>query len=165
MVDRGPTRLGEILRELAGNEMRAAMVQADLKTSAYFETQFIGANDQDAGKLMAKFESKIRGLPLAIEEWFVSQSPHPYWRALALRYPRMLRTFNDYTRFGVEDGVAIMNAYMPPEATTNILLASWVALQDGATLAGDLLAASEPTATCSTFEHRRIFGPSNPTEL
>jgi hypothetical protein len=97
---------------------------------------------------MNNLQERLRSAPAEIENWFVESPPHPYWRAVALRYPQMLRQLNEYSRFGVENGVAIMNAYLPTQGAGNLIAASWIALQPGATTAeASGSSVSTPTAT------------------
>ncbi len=137
LLANSPPRLRSVLRDMLGQDMRAGLVQMHLEPSWYTELQLIGASDQDAGRIAAELEQQAGQLPSEIEGWFAGQTPHAHWSRLALRYPQMLRTLNGYSRFGVERGVAISNAYLPTEAAHNLLLASWIAMQESATLAGN----------------------------
>ncbi len=134
LFNHGPAGMSEQLTQLLGGDMRGFSLQMRLEPQWYVETRFIGANDQEAGKVLARKEQWLRSLPPAVESQLVSTTPHPHWRALALRFPQMLRSLVEHTRFGVEHGTAIMNLYLPSEAANNILLASWIALQPGANL-------------------------------
>ncbi len=140
-----PRRLASQLTSLLGTDVRAALIQTRLEPQWYVETQLVGLQDRDTGRVSEELRQRILGASTAVEEWFVTESAHPYWRPLALRFPQMLRTVSDQARFGIENGIAIANLYLPKEAASNVLLASWNALQDGATLASDA-AATAPTA-------------------
>jgi hypothetical protein len=132
-----PKRLASRLRDLLEVDSRAALLQTRFEPVWYVETQLIGLSDREAPRLSESLRQKVSGAPTAVEEWFVSEQPHPYWRSLAIRYPQMLRALAEQTRFGIEGGAAVSNAYLPPEAATNILLSSWIASQEGATLISD----------------------------
>lgn len=146
----GPTGIGEQLTQLLGGEMRGFGLQMRLEPQWYVETRFMGANDQEAGKVLARQEQWLRSLPPAVESQLESSTPHPHWRALALRFPQMLRSLVEHTRFGVEHGTAIMNSYLPSEAANNILLASWLALQPGANLVANATVTSDTAAAQMT---------------
>lgn len=139
-----PPRLTEQLKNLLSSNTVAALAQSRLEPHWYIEAQVIGNADRDAPQLAARLQTELSNAPARIEAWFVEQSPHPYWRGLAIRFPQMLRMVSEYARFGVEDGVAIMNAYLPTEAAPNVLVSSWIALQPGATLTGDGAAPATP---------------------
>jgi hypothetical protein len=126
-----PAQLASHVREQLGGDMRAFSLRMNFDPLWYVEAQSIGAHDREAGKVLARLQQQMLGLPNRFESQLLSHSPHPYWRAIALRFPQMLRTYNEYTRFGVEDGRAIINTYLPSEAASNILLAGWSALQYG----------------------------------
>jgi serine/threonine protein kinase len=130
VLHRLPSRLAAQAREWLGGDVRGFAVQVHWESKWYFEARVVGTNDADAGKVMARQQRLVQALPANIEQWLVQHVPAPYWRALALRYPQMLRTAVEYTRFGVENGTALMNCYLPSEGGANLLLASWVALQD-----------------------------------
>ncbi|MCA9128773.1 MAG: hypothetical protein KDB22_16925, partial [Planctomycetales bacterium] len=128
-----PKRLASVLDDWFSGGMRAGLLQSQFSPQWYWELQVIGQSDREAGKAAMSLESQLRSMPQQIEAWFATEPPHASWRAIALRYPRMLELFGNYARFGVEDGVAIGNGYLPPEAASNLLFASWLALQPGAT--------------------------------
>lgn len=138
ILESGPPRLGDRLKELLGVDTRAGLMETSVGNDWYWELQLIGTSDREAGSILANLQNITQSAPEKIEAWFVDESPHPFWRSLAFRFPQMLRATNRYVRFGIEDGAAIMNAYLPTDAAPNLLMASWIAVQEGATLAGGL---------------------------
>lgn len=151
LLTQSPTRLSARLREHLGTDMRAALVQMQFAPQWYVESRFVGASDRDAGRISEQLRSSILQAGTHVEEWLAAEPAHSFWRPLAIRYPQMLRAFGEHSRFGVENGIAIANAYLPSEAAPNILLASWIAMQPGATLnesgaamAGTSAAVSKP---------------------
>ncbi len=137
ILAQAPPRLSRGLRDLLQVDTRAALVQTRFEPQWYVEMQLAGTSEREAPRLNELLHQRISGAAGALEEWFVSEQPHPYWRSLAIRYPQMLRVFAEQSRFGIENGVAVANAYLPSEAATNILLSTWIAAQEGATLASD----------------------------
>lgn len=152
-----PKRFATRTRELLEGDSRAALIQMRLEPAWYVETQLIGLSEREAPKLSESLRQRILNASTAVEEWFVSEQPHPYWRPLAIRYPQMLRTLAEQSRFGTEGGAAVANVYLPPEAAANILLSSWIASQEGATLASDMVpetvATAPPTKPLSIEEY------------
>ncbi len=128
-----PSPLSPALRQWLGGDVRGASMQVHWQPQWYLETRVVGTSDMDAGKILARQQQQVQSLPAMVEQWLVSHNVHPYWRGLAMRYPHMLRTFVDYSRFGVEHGTALMNSYLPSQGGTNLALTSWIALQDYAT--------------------------------
>lgn len=147
LIEVAPPRLRELLRENLANNTRSALVQMQVRDTWYWETQWIGASDREAGQIAERLKQQSKQASGEVEQWFVTETPHPYWRALALRFPQMLRFLHSQSRFGVESGVAIANAYLPPQAFDNILLASWTALQPAATLQGSSVVANDTPST------------------
>ena len=136
ILEQAPERFRKSAGALFGTDTRAILIQSRLDELWYTELQAIGPSDRDAARIGEQLRSKISGLANATESYFVEQTPHPHWRALAFRFPQMLRTLAEYTRVGVEDGVAILNFYMPSNAAENLLLASWINMQEAATISG-----------------------------
>jgi hypothetical protein len=115
----------------------------------YYESRLVGQSDRDAGAIVQRISDRLQNAAQTMETWFVSESPHPYWRALAMRLPNMLRALAGQTRVGVENGQAICNGYLPAEAAPNLILASWLAWQPIAT-AGAGAAPLANTASAAT---------------
>jgi serine/threonine protein kinase len=143
-----PERIVTQVQPLLGTESRAGLIQTSLSDKWYWELQLIAATDADSPRLVGRLSQNTDAAADQIEKWLVNETPHPYWRALAMRFPQMIRTWREHTRIGVEDGVVIANGYLPGTAANNLLIASWIASQQSATLAG-----STPS----------IAAPSNPT--
>ncbi len=140
-----PPRFTSHFKDLLSIDTRALLVQMRFEPQWYMELRWMGGSERDAGRILDRTKTRFTSLSTTVDEWFVSEQPHPYWRGLAVRYSRMLQALTDNMRFGVEGGAAIANAYLPSEAAPNLLLASWLALQPAATMGID--AATEVTAT------------------
>lgn len=154
-----PKRLQNQIEPILGKDSRAGLLQTALKEQWYWELQLIGQTDAESPRLVTKLNEEASSVSGRVEQWLVEQSPHPYWRALALRFPQMLRTWREYSRFGLEDGVAIANGYLPTDAAGNLLIASWVAAQDASTLAGNMTTAtsSNTTPTAPTMSPEELL--------
>ncbi len=137
ILAQAPPRLSRSLRDVLQVDTHAALMQTRFEPQWYVEMQLAGTSEREAPRLNELMHQRISGAAGALEEWFVSEQPHPYWRSLAIRYPQMLRVLAEQSRFGIENGAAVANAYLPSEAATNILLSTWIAAQEGATLASD----------------------------
>ncbi|MCA9132807.1 MAG: hypothetical protein KDA45_06620, partial [Planctomycetales bacterium] len=134
-LEEAPDSMAQRLRSLLGNNLRAALLQTRFEPQWYVETQWRGASDRDAGRILGRLQTEIRDASSNVEDWLLNHTPHPFWRALALRLPLMLRAVAEATRYAVEDGTVVANAYLPSEAAANVLLASWLAWQPAATAA------------------------------
>jgi len=152
MLARYPARLESILRKQIGNDTRAVALKMHFEESWYTELQLVGASDQEAGRTMANLQQALNGWPGQVEAWFVSETPHPYWMGLALRFPQQLRKALQYTRYQIEDGAGVSNMYLPSKFASNLIIASRPGLQDAATIRGQLATGSTPAAKPLTLE-------------
>ena len=137
LKDRLPPRLGQALEQVLDRDSRSALLQTSFARNWYWELQLIGSTDADAPRLVQHLGQQAGSIAEELERWFVAEPPHAYWRALAMRLPPMARAWRQQARFGVEDGVVVANGYLPVEAAANLLVASWIAVQPGATVAGE----------------------------
>ena len=157
----GPPRLDDLLQEVVDPALRGLAVQMRLTPKWYTEIRLLGSDDQRAGQVLAQQQQRLQALPAAVESQLVRQTPDVYWRALAVRYPQMLRTLVRYTRFGVEQGTAVLNAYLPSKAAHNVLLASWLAVQDIAAPAASPSATSSSAASLPAGDNPAGNNPAN----
>ncbi len=89
----------------------------------------------DSYQLATQIRDRLATVPDTIEDYMGSRiQPPEYWRKLANRIPRMVQFIHDQARIGTEDGHAVINMYLPAQASPNL------------TLAGSLLVLSEPGA-------------------
>jgi hypothetical protein len=153
-----PMRLQNLLEPVLSKDARAALFQINFAERCYWELQLVAATDGETPRLVNRLSERSSGAATEIENWFVTQSPHPYWRALAFRFPQMLRTWREYSRFGVEDGVGLANGYLPADATSNLIVASWIASQEASTMAGELAnVGSTPTPGTPTMTPEEVL--------
>ncbi len=126
-------KMQAVLREVIDESMQAVALTTTFEPRWYTELRMLSADTKDAGKFAASLKSSLLGVPDEFEKGLASGNGlHPYWRALALRYPQMMRAFNRYGRFGLEDGQVVVNTYLPTDAIGNVAVASWMALQNAA---------------------------------
>lgn len=146
LLNKTPKRFSSAVRNLLATDRRAALLQTRFLPDWYTEVAVSGRTTTAAGPIAEQISASVTSWSQGVEQWFVDESPHPAWRAIALRYPQMIRRVNDSLRHGVEDGVAKANFYLPSTAAPNIVLASWLAAQDGATQAVGTATTPIPTA-------------------
>lgn len=109
--------------------MQAVLLTTTLEPRWYTELRMIGSETRDAGKFALSLKQKLERLPDEVESRMLNATVHPYWRALSMRYPQMLRSLNKYGRFGIEDGQVVANLYLPSDAVSNLAVASWMAMK------------------------------------
>ncbi|MCY2985220.1 MAG: hypothetical protein NTY15_16465 [Planctomycetota bacterium] len=141
-------KLQSTLRESIDETMQAVTFTTTIEPRWYMELRMLGSETRDAGKFSSALKSTLAEIPEGFEKGLTSGSVvHPYWRALGLRFPQMMRALNRYGRFGLEDGQVVTNVYLPTDAMNNIAIASWMALQPPVANAGSTIASSTKPAT------------------
>ncbi len=122
-------RLLGILRTVVGDDVQALLIRTQLDPQWYVEWRTLGNDLQSAFRDASELKKKLDALSDKMEERFNARPADGYWRALANRYPQMLRSLSKYVRVGAEDGNVVLNAYLPPEALANLAISSWMAIQ------------------------------------
>lgn len=140
-----PKRLQEQIEPIFGKDSRCGILQTNIGDQWYWELQLLGPTEAESPRITSRLNDAASTAANKIEQWLVEQTPHPYWRALALRFPQMIRTWREFSRFSLEDGVAIANGYLPTDAASNLIVATWVAAQESSTFAGQL-ASNTPSS-------------------
>jgi serine/threonine protein kinase len=141
-------KLQSTLRESIDETMQAVSFTTTIEPRWYMELRMLGSETRDAGKYSSALKSTLTEIPEGFEKGLTSGSVvHPYWRALGLRFPQMMRALNRYGRFGLEDGQVVTNAYLPTDAMNNIAIASWMALQNPVANTGSAVASPIKPAT------------------
>ena len=138
----------ETLRNSIDESMQAVAFATTFEPRWYMELRMLGSETRDASKFTTSLKSSLLAVPDGFEKGLSSGvTLHPYWRALGLRYPQMMRALNRYGRFGFEDGQVVANAYLPPDAMSNIVVASWMALNNSSGEPAPTVASKPKSAT------------------
>jgi hypothetical protein len=137
------------MRELIDDRIQAVLVRTHFEPNLYLEYRMFGNDIQSAPRDAIELKQKLDRLAEGIESQLTAQPAAAYWRAIANRFPQMLRSLNKYSRAGAEDGQVVFNAYLPSEAATNLAIGSWMALQ-GPGASGPTKVASVPKPTTNT---------------
>jgi serine/threonine protein kinase len=135
-----------LMRELIDDRVQAVMVRTHFEPQLYVEYRMFGNDIQSAPRDAIELKRKLDSLAENVESQLTAQPAAAYWRAIANRFPQMLRSINKYARSGAEDGQVVFNVYLPKEAATNLAIGSWMALQGG-TAAGPVKVATAPKPT------------------
>jgi hypothetical protein len=139
------------LKGVLGENVQALLVRSHFQPQWYLEWRALGNDLQAASRNAEQWKTMLEQWPDRIETSLVAQPADPYWRAIALRYPQMVRSLAKYARGGSEDGQVILNAYLPPEAFVNLIIGSWMALQRP-TSPAVATATAPPTLTPKTSD-------------
>lgn len=136
---------------LLGDDMKATTASLHFGEPFYVELRLIGDLSREKHKLAADLKDRLAQVPDHIENYILSLNPPKYWEKLSLRYPGMIRFLHGYTRVGVEDDVAMVNAVAPGALAHNLFLG------------GELAVASTPGAAVGTAV--AASGPPTPKTL
>ncbi len=159
-LDNSPPRFRAELERWITRDLRAVMFSTSFNDPWYYELRMAGASEREAVVNMQKMSDAKKQLPQAIESWLVGELPHPHWRAMANRFPNMLRAFDAQTRIGSENGQAFVNGYLPIAAAPNLIYASWMAAQPGSTVSSGNVAATNANGQPTTGSE-----PLTPTQI
>lgn len=122
-------RTQEVVRDLINERAQGVMISTTLQPQWYGEVRIAMPDSESAANTMNLLRDKMKGAADSVESELVASPPVPYWRAIAARFPQMIRSLFKYQRFGVENTHAVTNFYLPTTAAPNMALATWMALQ------------------------------------
>ncbi|MFM8407705.1 MAG: hypothetical protein ACKN94_10355 [Pirellulaceae bacterium] len=131
---------------LQGSDLQGFSWTTTLEPSWYGELRLIGSQLQEAGRRTESMREMVSSWADRAERSMVEQPAHPYWRAIAVRLPQMLRSTQPYTRFGVENGQSILNFYLPPQAAPNLLTAAWMQRRSQLSIGQEVNRSKPPAA-------------------
>jgi serine/threonine protein kinase len=132
---------------LQGSDLQGFSWTTTLEPSWYGELRLIGSQLQESGRRTESMREMVLSWADRAERMMVEQPAHPYWRAIAVRLPQMLRSTQPYTRLGVENGQSILNFYLPPQAAPNLLTAAWMQRRPQMPVGQQVNRTSPPAAT------------------
>jgi serine/threonine protein kinase len=111
------------------NKAQAVLVTTTLQPKWYGEIRITGNTNDESIQFVKQLKESMKPLADSIESELNANPAAAYWRSLASRFPQMLRTLAKFQRFGFENGQAVTNFYLPTNAASNLLVASWMTLQ------------------------------------
>ncbi len=144
-------RLVDPLKSLLIPDVSAGLVSMTLLPNWYAEVRVTTGGDANITNVLTRMRETIDQLPSQAEGFLLNSTPHPSWRALALRLPAMLRAVAASTRVRSDEQQAVANLYLPSYAAPNVLLASWLASNTPAGETVSVAAAPQGTKTPLKF--------------
>lgn len=127
MLETYASQLSDPLRDRLIPDASGLAIRMDFSPQWFGELRLSPGGGLSPAVLKKDLEDQLAKLPEIAEQFLLGTSPHPSWRALAIRLPQMMRAFSAATRTGVVDGNVVANFYLPPNAAPNILLATMLA--------------------------------------
>jgi hypothetical protein len=135
-----------------GENLQAACISGNFGDESYFEMRMLASLDKEPYQLAQELRDRLDKVPAALEDYFVSLNPPPYWKKLAFRYPGMVRELHAQMRVGVENEQAIANSVLPATAAHNLVLG------------GELLVATTPGQVATVGAAPAATGPKTIVE-
>ncbi|QDS89216.1 Protein kinase domain protein [Rosistilla ulvae] len=131
------------LKQMLIPDTSVAMLSMQFHPTWYGEIRLAPGGGTSVAVLKQRLTTQFSDLPIHAEAFLNRSTPHPSWRALALRLPRMLDAVDAQSRTGISDNQAVANFYLPSQAAPNVLLGSWLAMN---TPEGTVSMAAGPAA-------------------
>ena len=113
---------------LLGERTTVAAASLFLGETCYVEVDAVPVTAEPPRRLVDEMASRLGQLPDDVEQHCLDLAAGGYGGRLIGRLPGMLRVVAAELRWGVEDGLAVLNAHLPREAAHNLALASELAL-------------------------------------
>lgn len=139
-----PKKVREPLQWLLGEGLEAMLVSFHFDQVFYVEARMSAGLTVDKRELITQMRDRMNEIPEQIENYIVDINPSKHWRALAFRFPGMIRFLHSQTRIQVEDQTPVLNIALPIEAAPNLLIAGELSL---ASEAGGVSVPGNPTTT------------------
>jgi hypothetical protein len=117
------------LRSLLQPDVAGALLIAHADDErVYAEARLAPSGGISEAALMRVLRESTEQWPTWAEEFIVDSLPDASWRLLASRLPVMMRFVVSQMRFGVSDGAAVANTYLPAAAVPQVALATLLAM-------------------------------------
>ena len=132
------------IAELLGERTTVAAASLFLGETCYVEIDAVPVTAEPPRRLVDEMADRLGGLADAVERRCLDLAAGVYGGRLIGRLPGMLRVVAAELRWGVEDGLAVLNVHLPREAAHNLALASELALAQKPGAAAVAVAPSAP---------------------
>jgi hypothetical protein len=126
-----------VLNQLLQPTIQAGLVTLALEPDFFGELRMVSSNRAEAKDISQSIESVFDALLPTAETQLVAQPAAPFFRAIELRLAAYLRQLRQNQRFGIEDGQAISNVYLPQSAADDLPVAAWMMARNWGGLATD----------------------------
>jgi hypothetical protein len=123
-------RLRDALFWFLGDEPSAVVLSMHWDENFFIELIATPTLDTPPERAARILMERLAEAPDRVEQYLGMLEPRPYGREILARFPAMLRTLVQYTRGGVEDDMAVLRCYLPPQAGHNLLAAAELALAE-----------------------------------
>ncbi len=149
-LDQSPPRFRAELEKWVTRDLRSMMLSTSFSDPWYYELRLVGATDRESIANMQKLNDAKRQLPQAIENWLVSELPHPHWRAWPIDSQHVAGLRHSDTSWHRER-TGNRQWILAACRSLKLIYASWMAVQPGSTVSTGNVA---PPAALR-MQHRR----------
>ena len=150
-----------VLRTILNDEVQGVSLSSSFQPKLYSELRLVLSDPKNAGKRSSELRESLEQLPNKLEASFVSSPAPTYWRAIAARFPQMVRSVAKNSRFGIEDGQIVANVYLPSDSLPNLVVGSWMSLQNPMTNVVSALPSSPTTTVATKTVDQMLDSPMN----
>jgi len=150
-----------VLRTVLNDEVQGVSLSSSFQPKLYSELRLVLSDPKNAGKRSSELRESLEQLPNKLEASFVNSPAPTYWRAIAARFPQMVRSVAKNSRFGIEDGQIVANVYLPSDSLSNLLVGSWMSLQNPMSNIASTLPSSPTTSVVTKTVDQMLDSPMN----
>jgi serine/threonine protein kinase len=150
-----------VLRTILNDEVQGVSLSSSFQPKLYSELRLVLSDPKNAGKRSSELRESLEQLPNKLEASFVNSPAPTYWRAIAARFPQMVRSVAKNSRFGIEDGQIVANVYLPSDSLSNLLVGSWMSLQNPMSNIASTLPSSPTTSVVTKTVDQMLDSPMN----
>lgn len=150
-----------VLRTILNDEVQGVSLSSSFQPKLYSELRLVLSDPKNAGKRSSELRESLEQLPNKLEASFVNSPAPTYWRAIAARFPQMVRSVAKNSRFGIEDGQIVANVYLPSDSLPNLVVGSWMSLQNPMTNVVSALPSSPTTTVATKTVDQMLDSPMN----
>ncbi len=154
------------IREFLDESIEAVLLSAHVGDELFVEFRAVAPVDRKPAELKELLRTRWAAIPERVESHVAALHPQPHGQLVIHRFPRMLQLARDYTRSGVDEGQAVLSAYLPTGAAHNMLLGADLTLLEsgGETNPGGAPAVSTPRPQAAADALARKISLSFPRE-
>ena len=150
-----------VLRTILNDEVQGVSLSSSFQPKLYSELRLVLSDPKNAGKRSSELRESLEQLPNKLEASFVNSPAPTYWRAIAARFPQMVRSVAKNSRFGIEDGQIVANVYLPSDSLPNLVVGSWMSLQNPMTSVASTLPSNPSTTAATKTVDQMLDSPMN----
>jgi serine/threonine protein kinase len=150
-----------VLRTVLNDEVQGVSLSSSFQPKLYSELRLVLSDPKNAGKRSSELRESLEQLPNKLEASFVNSPAPTYWRAIAARFPQMVRSVAKNSRFGIEDGQIVANVYLPSDSLPNLVVGSWMSLQNPMTNIASTIPSNPSTSVVTKTVDQMLDSPMN----